>query len=134
MYTYVLCMYYVCMYVCMCVCCMYVCMDVCMCMYVCMYVCTMYVYVYVVCMCVWMYVYVCMYVCMYYVCVYIHITYIRMSACVVCDCVAKWLKHLNVNRKITGSSLTSYHRRKKKTSFFLDLAPSNPGLSKIVSW
>ena len=64
--------------------------------------------------------YVCMYVCMYYVCmyvlcsVYIHITYIRMSACVVCDCVAKWLKHLNVNRKITGSSPTSYHGRKKK--------------------
>ena len=123
------CMYYVCtMYVCVYVVCRCVCMYVCMCvcMHVCMYVLCMYV-----CVCM----YVCMYVlCMYVLCMYIHITYIRMSACVVCDCVAKWLKHLNVNRKITGSSLTSYHRRKKKTSFFLDLAPSNPGLSKIVSW
>ena len=39
----------------------------------------------------------------------------------VCDYVAKWLKHLTVNRKITGSSPTSYHRRKKKTSFFSPL-------------
>ena len=35
----------------------------------------------------------------------------------VCDCVAKWLKHLTVNRKITGSSPTSYHGRKKKNIF-----------------
>ena len=50
----------------------------------------------------------------------------------VCDCVAKWLNHLTVNRKITGSSPTSYYRREKKTSFFLHLAP-NPGPSKIVN-
>ena len=47
----------------------------------------------------------------------------------VSDCVAKWLKHLTVNRKITGSSPTSYHWRK----IFLHLAP-NPGPSKIVNW
>ena len=46
--------------------------------------------------------------------------------------MAKWLKHLTVNRKITGSSPTSYHRR-KKNSIFLHLAP-NPGPSKIVNW
>ena len=45
------------------------------------------------------------------------------------DCEAKWLKHLTVNRKITGSSPTSYHRRKKETSIVLHLAP-NPGPSK----
>ena len=47
------------------------------------------------------------------------------------DCVAKWLKHLTVNQKITGSSPTSYHLRKK--SFFLHLAP-NPGPRQVVNW
>ena len=74
-------------------------------------------------MCLWVPVFVCACAC---ACV---------CVCVcVSDCVAKWLKHLTVNRKITGSSPTSYHRRKKKKkSFFLHLAP-NPGPSKIVNW
>ena len=44
-----------------------------------------------------------------------------VCVCVCGDCVAKWLKHLTVNRKITGSSPTSYHRRK------LHLAPNPLG-------
>ena len=44
--------------------------------------------------------------------------------------MAKWLKHLTVNRKITGSSPTKYHRRKKKGHPLF----SNPGPSKIVNW
>ena len=50
-----------------------------------------------------------------------------MCVCV-CVCVAKWLKHLTVNQKITGSSPTSYHWR-----IFLHLAP-NPGPSETVNW
>ena len=47
------------------------------------------------------------------------------SLCVcVCDGVVKWLKHLTVNRKITGSSPTSYHWRKKNKNIFLQLRPS----------
>ena len=44
---------------------------------------------YVLCMCVCMYVcmYECMYVCVYVLYMYIFITYVHMSACVVCDCV-----------------------------------------------
>ena len=61
-----------------------------------------------------------------------------ICVCYVCDCVAKWLKHLTVNTKIIGSSPTSCHWREKKkekkkkkeaTSLFLHLA--HPGPSKI---
>ena len=41
----------------------------------------------------------------------------RVCVCVcgvVVDCVAKWLKHLTVNQKITGSSLTSFTTGERK--------------------
>ena len=107
MYTYVLCVYYVCMYVCICVCCMYVCMDVCVCMYVCMYV---------LCMCVHTH--------------YIH-TYVCMCCVWLCSQVVKALECQSKDHRFKSHQLPP---EKKKTSFFLDLAPSNPGLSKIVSW
>ena len=54
-----------------------------------------------VCVCVYVYVHACVCACMR-VCVY--------DLCG--DCVTKWLKHLTVNRRITGSSPTGYNQRK----------------------
>ena len=52
-------------------------------------------------------------------------TCVKQYVCVV-DCVAKWLQHLTVNQKITGSSPTSYHKN-------TPLSPQSRS-SKLGTW